>query len=100
VKISRVQGRELTLFISLLQNSDMAHLKDLNLVYYFQTETLEKALEDWKVEQLDAYLDNEKAKNNILVAVQSMQEFMCSQHVVNNGMVVKQLMENNLKTRK
>jgi hypothetical protein len=78
----------------------MDNLENIDLVYCFQTKTFNKALEDWVAEQMELYPNDETAKGNILVAAQAMRDFMTSRHVSNHGMVVKQLIENNLKNRR
>lgn len=67
-----------------------ADLKNIDLVYCFEKSSLEKALRDWRDEQIEAFPEKEEL---IQVVSLAMMDFMCSRHVVNHGLVVTQLLE-------
>lgn len=67
-----------------------ADLKSIDLVYCFEKSSLQKALQDWRDEQIEAFPEKEEL---IQVVSLAMMDFMCSRHVVNHGLVVTQLLE-------
>ncbi len=77
----------------LFQGVNRMDLSDINLVYCFQKDTMEAALNAWIQQQIAAFPDKE---NDILIAAASMRDFMNSEHVVDHGMVVKQLLNHAL----
>ena len=67
-----------------------ADLKSIDLVYCFEKSSLQKTLQDWRDEQIEAFPEKEEL---IQVVSLAMMDFMCSRHVVNHGLVVTQLLE-------
>lgn len=68
----------------------MIDLNKIDLVYCFQTKILNTALRNWQDEQVSAFPGREK---EISVVVAAMRDFMTSAHVMEQGMVVKQLLD-------
>lgn len=62
-----------------------ADLKNIDLVYCFEKSSLEKALRDWRDEQIEAFPEKEEQIQTVALA---MMDFMYSRHVVNHGLVV------------
>ena len=69
-------------------------LKNKNLVYCFTKKTLDLALKNWADEAIKAYPDKE---SDIRLTSTSVMDFMTSEHVLKAGMLVEQLLNEEIR---